>query len=174
MSPSWPQDGLQVSTAERMSLQEEEVPPKQEDVFRKGARALVALKISVAILLILAAIVVSSLTYVLINEQKNAYLSQFQEYSSKIILQFLQETQLRIWTCYSLSVAYTSEIPADVWPNVTLSHFSIRTFGSTAVSTSSAISFHHWSVMILDNNGKPMLWKISTYCTRGDFSWQPT
>jgi len=143
---SWPEDGSLAAHTERVSLRlhHEEAKVPQEDVIAKGARALVMLKITVAILLVLSAIIVSSLTFVLIKEEeKYEFASHFIEDSNKIIVQFLQETQLKFWTSYSLSVAYTTEFETtpELWPNVSLQRFQVQTLGATALARSSAISF---------------------------------
>ena len=152
---SWPEDGSLMAHTERVSLRlhsEEAKVPQEDDVIAKGARALVMLKITVILLLVLSAIIVSSLTYVLINEQeKDEYETRFLQDSNTIVEQFLQETQLKFWTCYSLSVAYTTDYEAtpQAWPYVTLPRFHVQTFGSTAVSRSSAIAF---SPFVTDEN----------------------
>ena len=105
------------------------------------------------ILLFVTAILVAALTYVSIHEaEEDAYQSQFLESSTQIINQFLEETQVKFWACYSLSVAFTTEFEMNStwpWPNVTLPRFQIRFFGTTSFARSSAIAF---SPLVTDDN----------------------
>ena len=142
------QDGSLGAPAERVSLRlhAEDIKSSQqtEDAIQKGARALVMLKIAVAIILVVTAIIVSSLTYILIHEQQEAeFQSRFVQDSHAIIQQFLDQTQLRFWSAYALSVEYTIEFEQtpQAWPMVTLPRFQVQTFGSTSVSRSNVIAF---------------------------------
>jgi class 3 adenylate cyclase len=162
-----PQDGSLGAPAERLSLKlhAEEVKSSQqtEDAIEKGARALVMLKMTVAIIVLLAAIIVSSLTYILIRQQEEAeFESRFVQDSRAIIQQFLDQTQVRFWSSYELSVEYTIEFEQtpQAWPMVTLPRFQVQTFGSTSVSRSNVIAFspivsekdrQEWEQYVVDN-----------------------
>ena len=56
--------------------------------------------------------------------------------------EFLDITHLKVYTCYSLSIAYTTEFEdTDAWPAVTLARFPVKTFGATDLARASCIGF---------------------------------
>ena len=110
---------------------------------REGSRAVVMLKILVIFILVQAAFVVSFLTYYfIVTDQSEDFDTQFEDYASKLMEQFLEVSHLKVWTCYSLSLAFTTEFEnSDAWPNVALSRFAVRTYGSTSMVRASSVAF---------------------------------
>ena len=109
------------------------------------------LKILVIFILVQAAFVVSFLTYYFVvkNEDED-FDTQFEDCVSKIMEQFLEVTYLKVWTCYSLSLAFTTEFEnSDAWPNFALSRFAVRTYRSTTLVRASSIAF---APLVTDDN----------------------
>ena len=136
---------------------------EQQQLIRKGARQVVVLKVTVVILLVLAALLVSVMAYLLIHRQEeDEFHSQFVDLATKIIDQFLEDAQIKLWTCYSLSVAFTTDFEdsGGTWPNATLPRFQLRTFGAATLAHATAIAFsplvtedsrREWEAYALEN-----------------------
>jgi class 3 adenylate cyclase len=108
-----------------------------------SSKAVVLLKIIVIFILILSALMLSFLTYYFItSDESDDFESQFADYADKIVKEFLDITHLKVYTCYSLSIAYTTEFEGtDAWPAVSLARFPVKTFGATDLARASCIGF---------------------------------
>jgi len=106
-------------------------------------RAVVLLKIIVIFILILSALMLSFLTYYFITQdESDDFNNQFADFGTKVMEEFLDITHLKVYTCYSLSIAYTTEFEgSDAFPAVTLNHFPVKAFGATDLARASCIGF---------------------------------
>lgn len=108
-----------------------------------GSKAVVLLKIVVIFILILSALMLSFLTYYFISQdESDDFSTQFADFATKVMEEFLDSSHLKVYTCYSLSIAYTTEFEdSDAWPAVSLSRFPVKTFGATDLARASSIGF---------------------------------
>jgi class 3 adenylate cyclase len=80
--------------------------------------------------------------YAITSDETEDFQTEFSDFADKVIDQFLEETQLKVWLCYSLSLAYTSEFEdSGDWPNVSLKRFEVKTLGATDMARASSIAF---------------------------------
>jgi hypothetical protein len=121
------------------------------------------LKIIVIFILIVAALLLSFLIYYfIVGDETEDFQTQFSDLAAKVTEEFLDLTQLKVWTCYSLSLAYTTEFEGSgAWPDVTLNRFAVKTFGANAMARASSIAF---SPLVTDENRNS--WE--TYAAKSD------
>ena len=128
-----------------------------------GVKKVTMLKIIVIFILIIAALLLSFLTYYfIVGDETEDFQTQFSDLAAKVTEQFLDLTQLKVWICYSLSLAYTTEFEGSgAWPDVTLNRFAVKTLGVNAMARASLIAF---APLVTDMNRNS--WE--TYAAKSD------
>ena len=133
----------------RSTRREEERPRFQ--IAKKETKVVFYLKITVLVVLVIAAVFISTLTYFIIRrEEQEDYETQFVDFSRKIIDSFYRSTNMKLWTANTLSATYTSYVMSATrengssstsWPNVTLPDTLVRFAGARRLANASAITF---------------------------------
>lgn len=128
---------------ERSRMQE--VPEDEPQAMVKGVtNTLVFLRITLAVILIAAAISVSWGMYCLVKEEQRLhYTTDFHDYSETIVGAFNHSTSKKFWAAHSIASTLTSFFVSTGmdYPNLTLTDFPVIAVGARKMAEASAITF---------------------------------
>lgn len=129
-----------------------------------SSKDVVLLKIIVIFILILSALMLSFLTYYLITQdESDDFTNQFADFATKVMEEFLDITHLKVYTCYSLSIAYTTEYEgtAECLASCFLESISRQDVWQHGLGT----SFLYWLCTLRDGSNTTWMGNVCLQCS---------